>query len=98
MSTARVDAATVARAVITARAAVRQIMPFTAHPGTGELDLDTACAAVQLLATQPQSPPLQAGEIVTTGTLTAAHRVSPGENWRTTLQGIALPGLAMTFA
>jgi 2-oxo-3-hexenedioate decarboxylase len=41
--------------------------------------------------------PLQAGEIVTTGTITTAHSVNPGETWRTAVHGIALPGLAVTF-
>jgi len=52
---------------------------------------------VDLLARQPQFPPLAAGEVVTTGTLTSALRVASGENWSTTLSGIALPGLAITF-
>ena len=42
-------------------------------------------------------PPLKAGEIVTTGTLTAAYHVSPGQRWTTTLQGVALPDLDVTF-
>jgi 2-oxo-3-hexenedioate decarboxylase len=40
---------------------------------------------------------LRAGEIVTTGTLTAAYRVSAGETWTTGLRGIALPGLRVSF-
>jgi 2-keto-4-pentenoate hydratase len=50
-----------------------------------------------VLATQPQSPPLQAGEIVTTGTVTAAHGIRAGEVWQSTLDGIALPGLRVEF-
>jgi 2-oxo-3-hexenedioate decarboxylase len=34
---------------------------------------------------------------VTTGTLTSALRVAPGETWSTTLSGIALPGLSIAF-
>ena len=52
---------------------------------------------LQVLATQPKQQPLQAGETVTTGTLTQARDVRPGETWSTTLQGIALPGLNVQF-
>ncbi len=41
------------------------------------------------------NPPLAAGEIVTTGTLTRAFAVAPGERWTTTLDGIALDGIAV---
>ena len=51
-----------------------------------------------LLATQPSSPPLAAGEIVTTGTLTRALPVAAGETWTTELRGIALPDLSIRFA
>jgi len=50
-----------------------------------------------VLANQPQSRSLHAEEIVTTGTLTTAHTVRPGETWQTTLQGIPLPGLTVKF-
>jgi 2-oxo-3-hexenedioate decarboxylase len=52
---------------------------------------------VDLLARDPDNPPLGAGEIVTTGTVTRAMPVAPGEVWRTTLDGIALDGLAVRF-
>lgn len=51
-----------------------------------------------MLAKQPGCQPLQADELVTTGTITAAQPVRAGETWRTELRGIALPGLAVTFA
>lgn len=41
--------------------------------------------------------PLQANEMVTTGTVTAAQAVHSGETWRTEIEGIALPGLSVTF-
>lgn len=50
-----------------------------------------------VLAKQPQAEPLQAGELVTTGTLTTAHAIRPGETWRSNIEGIALPGLSITF-
>jgi 2-keto-4-pentenoate hydratase len=50
-----------------------------------------------VLATQPHAAPLGAGELVTTGTITAAHPVHAGETWRTGLQGIPLHGLELRF-
>lgn len=50
---------------------------------------------VAVLAALPQAEPIAAGEVVTTGTLTAAHPIRPGETWRTSLRGIALPGLTL---
>ena len=52
---------------------------------------------VSVLAKQPDYAPLKAGELVTTGTITAAYDIRPGETWRSDLQGIALPGLAVAF-
>jgi 2-oxo-3-hexenedioate decarboxylase len=52
---------------------------------------------VELLQRQPESPPLAAGEIVTTGSLTDAHLVAPGEAWRTELSGLPVSGLAISF-
>jgi 2-keto-4-pentenoate hydratase len=49
----------------------------------------------EALAGLPGSPPVAAGEIVTTGTLTAALPVRPGETWTTALSGINLPGLTI---
>ena len=69
--------------------------------GAGHKVLGNPVAAlahlVSLLASQPLSPPLQAGEWITTGTLTAAHAVYAGQTWHTTLQGIDLPGLQLRF-
>ena len=50
---------------------------------------------VALLAQQPAATPIQAGEIITTGTLTAAWTIAAGQSWHTTLDGIALPGLRL---
>jgi 2-keto-4-pentenoate hydratase len=51
---------------------------------------------VDLLQRQPGAPPLAPGEIVSTGVLTDAHPVAPGETWRTELTG--LQGLTLTFS
>ena len=52
---------------------------------------------VDLLARQPQAPGLAAGEVVTTGVITDAHAVAPGERWNTRLSGVALCGLSIEF-
>ncbi|MEQ8429789.1 MAG: hypothetical protein RLN94_15050 [Roseovarius sp.] len=49
------------------------------------------------LAADPQATPLAAGEIITTGTLTDAVPLSPGDTWQTRLDGIDLPGAKITF-
>jgi len=50
---------------------------------------------VELLKKRPDAP-LRAGEIITTGVLTDAHPVAPGETWRTEVTG--LQGLRITFS
>ena len=52
---------------------------------------------VAILAGQRESPPLVAGEIVSTGTLTDEHAVQAGETWSTDLHGFALRGLTLNF-
>ncbi len=52
----------------------------------------------EVLARLPQFAPVGAGEVVTTGTLTAALPVAPGERWHTRLDGIAVPGLEIAFS
>lgn len=51
----------------------------------------------QLLKTQPQFVPLQAGEIVTTGAWTDVCPISPGETWTSAFSGVSLPGLTVSF-
>ena len=53
---------------------------------------------VDLLVRLPQHKPLAAGEIVTTGTLTSAFSIEPGQTWHSAFTGIDLPGLAVRFA
>lgn len=52
---------------------------------------------LSVLVKQPNYEPLQAGEMVTTGTVTIAQSVRAGETWRSELQGIQLPGLTVEF-
>jgi 2-keto-4-pentenoate hydratase len=69
--------------------------------GSGENVLGSPLLAlghlVELLARQPLAVALAAGEIVTTGTLTDAHPVAPGETWSTELSGVPLEGLELRF-
>ena len=50
---------------------------------------------VQVLAEGPAADRLQAGEWISTGTLTDALPIEAGQTWTTELQGIALPGLTL---
>lgn len=70
--------------------------------GTGANALGSPLAAVThliaVLARQRIHRPIQANEIITTGTLTAALPVSAGELWQMKLEGIALQGIALEFS
>lgn len=52
---------------------------------------------MSVLSSQREAMPIQAGEIVTTGTLTSAYTVSVGQLWGASLSGISLPGLKVYF-
>jgi len=52
---------------------------------------------VDLLENQKDAPQLGAGEIISTGTLTDAHPVAPGERWRTDFHGFAVRGMEISF-
>ena len=52
---------------------------------------------IAVIAKQPHALPLQAGELVTTGTLTAALPIKDGQRWATKLDGIALPGISVAI-
>jgi 2-oxo-3-hexenedioate decarboxylase len=53
---------------------------------------------VDILARDQINPPLGAGEIVTTGTLTRALPAAARETWTTELTGVALDGICVRFA
>ena len=53
---------------------------------------------VDMLARDQVNPPLAAGEVVTTGTLTRALPASGGETSTTELTGVALDGICVRFA
>lgn len=52
---------------------------------------------VELLEHQQDAPQLAAGEIISTGTLTDAHPVAPGERWSTDFHGFAVRGMEIKF-
>jgi 2-keto-4-pentenoate hydratase len=52
---------------------------------------------VTLLSSDPVNPPLAAGEIVSTGTLTKAMPIAPGEAWTAAPTGIALDEIRLRF-
>lgn len=52
----------------------------------------------EVLSRQPQFEPLAAGEVITTGTLTAALPIRPGEEWSSRYEGLpGVSGLALEF-
>jgi 2-oxo-3-hexenedioate decarboxylase len=51
----------------------------------------------RLLADQPQSPNLAAGEVITTGTVTDAWPVAAGEVWSSDYGTLGIKGLALSF-
>lgn len=55
----------------------------------------SAIHLLRLLRDQQRFQPIQAGEIVTTGTLTKACPIGAGETWSTQLSGIGLDGLRL---
>jgi 2-oxo-3-hexenedioate decarboxylase len=52
---------------------------------------------VQIVAADPIAPPLEPGELISTGSLTGAFAVASGETWTTELSGLPLDGLRVGF-
>jgi len=75
----------------------RDGVPQATGGGANVLDSPLLAFAhlAQVLAEQSRFAPVQAGEVVTTGTLTDLLPVAPGETWSTSLDGIGLPGLSL---
>ena len=62
------------------------------HPAVAMVHL------AEVLARQPQFEPLAVGEIITTGTLTAAMPIKPGEAWSSRYEGLpGVSGLTLSF-
>ena len=68
--------------------------------GEGKVVLDGPLNALRLwvdaMAAQPQSWPIAPGDVVTTGTLTDAWPLVPGQRWETALSEPRLTGLHLT--
>jgi 2-oxo-3-hexenedioate decarboxylase len=69
--------------------------------GVGANVLDSPALALthlaRLIADQPSAPKLAAGEIVTTGTITDAWPVAPGETWSSDYGALGIKGLTLSF-
>ena len=70
--------------------------------GIGANALDHPALALaflaDILAQQPAFDPLVAGEIITTGTLTAALPIKTGETWQSRYEGLpGVSGLRLRF-
>jgi len=93
------------------RAGIAAALPaFTLQLRRGDTLVDTGVGAnvlgspalalahlARVLATQPWAPPLAAGEVITTGTVTDAWPVAPGETWTSDYGALGLGGLTLTF-
>jgi 2-oxo-3-hexenedioate decarboxylase len=70
--------------------------------GGGALVLDSPLQAlrhlVELLAHDSHNPPLGAGEVISTGTLTLPMPIKPGETWTAKAVGIPLEDISIRFA
>lgn len=63
--------------------------------------LDGPLSAVRhlagVLAADPEAQPIGAAEIITTGTVTRAFPVAPGETWSTVVEGLPLAPMSLRF-
>jgi 2-oxo-3-hexenedioate decarboxylase len=67
--------------------------------GSGKNSLRSPAACLSELASailrQPSAAPLEAGELVSSGTLTESKRIAPGEMWTAIVEGLDLPDLTL---
>jgi 2-keto-4-pentenoate hydratase len=66
--------------------------------GTNVLDSPLLALAhlAEVLAQQSRFPPIRAGELVSTGTLTVPLPVAPGDEFASAIDGIDLPDVSLT--
>ncbi len=89
---------------------LERLSTFSLHLSRDGIEVDVGHAAnvldgpvsalrylVEVISLDPGATPLSAGEIITTGTVTRAFPVYSGERWTTSLHGIDLPGMDVTF-
>lgn len=69
--------------------------------GHGRHALDSPALALQhlarVVASQTEAPPLRAGEVVTTGTLTDAWPIAAGSRWRSDYGTLGMPGIELAI-
>ena len=67
--------------------------------GTNVLDGPVQALAhlVAALAEDPDEPPVRAGDMISTGTITRALPIAPGERWQTVVGNYDLPGMDVAF-
>ena len=65
--------------------------------GKNSLKSPALCLAELAQAAAKRGDPLQPGELISTGSLTTAQPVAPGEVWTADLAGLPLPGLRVRF-
>lgn len=72
------------------------------YEGGGGNVVDSPAAALghlaDLIASDTEATPLAAGELITTGTLTAAPAVTAGDSYRVSVTGLGLADLRLTFS
>jgi 2-keto-4-pentenoate hydratase len=94
------DVPALARALPAIRAALQK-GGVTQIEGIGANVLGSPAYALgflaDLLAKQPFMQPLAAGEVVSTGTITDALPVKPGETWSTEISGLPLQNLSISY-
>ncbi|SHG92828.1 2-keto-4-pentenoate hydratase [Marivita hallyeonensis] len=84
-----------------ATSAITLTGPDETHRGSGSDVLDGPLSALRYLLGQigrmPNATSIQAGEVVTTGTLTDARPIAAGQTWRTEFDTPLLQGLTVHF-
>ena len=65
--------------------------------GRNALRSPAACLSelVSAISRHPSAAPLEAGELVSSGTLTDSQRIAPGETWMAIVDGLDLPDLTL---
>lgn len=76
---------------------LRNGIPIAEGSGRNSLRSPALCLGelASAIAKRPGEEPLLAGELVSSGTLTEAQPISPGETWEVKVEGLDLPDLSL---
>jgi 2-oxo-3-hexenedioate decarboxylase len=76
---------------------LRNGVPVAEGSGRNSLRSPALCLGelASAIAKRPGEEPLLAGELVSSGTLTEAQPISPGETWEVKVEGLELSGLSL---